>query len=148
MPYFDHICLYTDGGSKGNSGPGAIGVVICDGDNTLLYEYSEYIGYCTNNQSEYRAVIKGLDLCARYSRLRVTSYSDSLLVVNQMNAIWRLKNDDLRGLYHQVRNVERVFREVVYQHVNRSANQRIKRADELLNQAHSGRPSNKCIVEP
>ncbi|MEN6615144.1 MAG: ribonuclease HI family protein [Syntrophorhabdus sp.] len=148
MAFFDQIHLYTDGGSKGNPGPGSIGVVIYDVNNNLLYEFSECIGHCTNNQSEYRALIKGLDICARYTRKRITVFSDSELVVKHMNGVYRLKNDDLRSLFQEVKDRERVFETVVYQHVKRTSNQRIKRADELLNQAHAGRPCNKCIVNP
>jgi ribonuclease HI len=144
MAYYDHIFLFTDGGSKGNPGPGSIGIIICDASNNLLYEYSECIGHCTNNQAEYQALIKGLDLCAKYTRKRITAYCDSELIVKHMNGVYRLKNDELRKLYHQVRDRERVFKSVVYQHVDRS-NQRITRADKLLNQAFAGRPSDKCI---
>lgn len=104
MAYFDQINLYTDGGCKGNPGPGSIGIVICDGSNKLLYEYSECIGHCTNNQSEYRAIIKGLDLCARYTRKRITAYSDSELMVKQMNGVYRLKNDELRKYFQEVKD--------------------------------------------
>lgn len=148
MAYFDHICLFVDGGSKGNPGPGAIGVVICDGSNTLLYEFCECIGHCTNNQAEYRALIKGLDLCARYTRQKVTVFSDSELVIKQMTGIYRLKNQPLRELFQDVKDRERIFREIVYQHTKRSSNQRIIRADALLNQAQSGRPLDKCLVKP
>jgi len=145
--YYDHVYLFSDGGSKGNPGPGSIGVIIRDGSNKVLYEFSECIGHCTNNQAEYRALIKGLDLCAKYTRKRVTVHCDSELVIKQMNGVYRLKNDVLRLLFHDVKNRERVFENVTYQHVNRS-NQYIKRADELLNQAHAGRPTNKCILTP
>ncbi len=148
MPYFDKINLYPDGGSKGNPGPGSIGVVICDGNNNLLYEFSECIGHCTNNQAEYRALIKGLDLCALYTRKRITVYSDSELIVKHMNGAYRLKNSVLRSLFQEVKDRERVFEIIVYQHVKRTSNQRIKRADELLNQAHVGRPCDKCVVNP
>jgi ribonuclease HI len=146
MAYFEHINLFTDGGCKGNPGPGSIGVVICDGNNNLLYEYSECIGHCTNNQAEYRALIKGLDLCALYTRKRITVFSDSELMIKHMNGLYRLKNIELRSLFQEVKDRERVFENLVYQHVKRDANQRIKRADELLNQAHAGRPCDKCIV--
>jgi ribonuclease HI len=146
MAYFEHINLFTDGGSKGNPGPGSIGIVICDGNNNLLYEYSECIGHCTNNQAEYKALIKGLDLCALYTRKRITVFSDSELMIKHMNGVYRLKNMELRSLFQQVKDRERIFESLVYQHVKRDANQRIKRADELLNQAHAGRPCNKCIV--
>jgi len=145
MGFIERINVYTDGGSKGNPGAGSIGVVVCDGDNNLLYEFSECIGHCTNNQAEYRALIKGLDLCAKYTRRQVTAYCDSELVVKQMNGAYRLKNDKLRELYHKVKDRERVFETVTYQHVSRS-NQRIARADKLLNEAHAGRPTDKRIV--
>ena len=51
MAFYEHIYLYTDGGSKGNPGPGSIGVVVYDRMNTLLYEFSACIGHCTNNQT-------------------------------------------------------------------------------------------------
>ncbi len=143
----NHVCLYTDGGSKGNPGPGAIAVVICDENNRILLEYSECIGHCTNNQAEYKALIKGLDLSGRYTRRKVTCYSDSELLVKHMNGRYRLKNDELRRLFHQVKDVVRVFDEVVYQHVPRG-NQRITRADQLVKQAHAGRQINKVHVMP
>ncbi len=146
MAYFEQINLFTDGGSKGNPGPGSIGIVVCDGHNNVLYEYSECIGHCTNNQAEYRALIKGLDLCALYTRKRITAFSDSELMIKHMNGVYRLKNTALRSLFQEVKDRERIFESLVYQHVTREANQRIKRADELLNQAHTGRPCNKCIV--
>ena len=146
MAYFENINLFTDGGSKGNPGPGSIGIVVCDGNNNILYEYSECIGHCTNNQAEYRALIKGLDLCALYTRKRITAFSDSELMIKHMNGVYRLKNKELRALFQEVKDRERIFESLIYQHVKRDANQRIKRADELLNQAHAGRPCNKCIV--
>lgn len=146
MAYFEQINLFTDGGSKGNPGPGSIGIVVCDGNNSVLYEYSECIGHCTNNQAEYRALIKGLDLCAFYTRKRITAFSDSELMIKHMNGVYRLKNMALRSLFQEVKDRERIFESLVYQHVTRDANQRIKRADELLNQAHAGRSSDKCIV--
>ncbi len=146
MVYYEQINLYTDGGSKGNPGPGSIGVVVCNEKNNLLYEFSECIGYCTNNQAEYKALIKGLDLCALYTRKRIRVFSDSELVVNHMNGVYRLKNNALRSLFQNVKDRERIFVSIIYQHAKRNSNQRIKRADELLNQAHAGRPCDKCIV--
>ena len=147
MPAFDHICLYSDGGSRGNPGPGAIGIVICDGQNQLLYEYAECIGHCTNNQSEYKALIKGLNLVAKYTRRRVTAYSDSELIVKQINGDYRLKNDALRELFHEVKKLQVMFQQVVFQHVPRS-NQRLSLADKLLNQAQNGASTNRCLIEP
>lgn len=113
-------------------------------------------GYVTANFAEGLTITKkgkaseereGLDLCARYTRRKVTCYSDSELVIKQMNGVFRLKNDELRKLFRQVLDLARMFDEVVYQHVPRG-NQRITRADQLVNQAHAGRPIDKCHISP
>jgi len=139
MPRFiDRVKLFTDGGCRGNPGPGAIGMIILDVDNTELHTHAECIGNTTNNRAEYHALIKGLRLCAKYTRGRVTCYLDSELVVRQMNGVYRLKNEELLALFQKVKDLERVFTEVIYQHVNRT-NQFIKKADRLLNEAFEGR---------
>lgn len=146
MAKYDQILVYSDGGCKGNPGPGSIGVVVCDDKNRRLYSYSECIGECTNNQAEYHALAKGLDLAAKYTRRRVVAFSDSELLVRQMNGSYRLKNDKLRELYHDVRDRERVFQVVTYQHVSRG-NQRLREADKLNRDAQAGRPTDKCHVQ-
>lgn len=138
------VHLYTDGGSRGNPGAGAIGIVICNENNTVLHEYAVCIGHCTNNQAEYRALIKGLDLCARYTRGEVICFCDSDLLVKQMNGNYRIKNDRLRDLYHEVRRNMELFTTVTFQHVNRT-NQRIQRADRLLNDAQNGNSTDRAI---
>jgi len=65
------VNLFTDGGCRGNPGPGAIGITIFDPENNLLYEHSECIGNTTNNRAEYTALLKGLDLCAKFTRKKV-----------------------------------------------------------------------------
>ena len=112
--------------------------MILDAQNNLLYEHSECIGNTTNNRAEYTALIKGLDLCAKFTRKKVCCYCDSELAVNQMNGVWRLKNDELRELFHKAKRNAGAFTEVIFQHVNRN-NQNIKKADKLLNDAFEGR---------
>ena len=136
--FIAEVKLYTDGGCLGNPGPGAIGVLIRNSDGNELHSHKECIGSTTSNRAEYRALIKGLDLCAKFTRGRVICHSDSQLIVNQMNEVWRLKDDKLRTLWHEVKDLERPFREVVYQKV-RKTNQVIKKVDQLVNQAFEGR---------
>jgi ribonuclease HI len=133
----DEVQLYTDGGCRGNPGPGAIGMVIMDAEQRELLASAESIGPATNNRAEYRALIKGLDLCAAYTRRRVVCYSDSELLVNQMTGAYRLKNEELRALWQKAKELELVFQEVVYRHVRRT-NQFITKADRLLNEAFDG----------
>jgi len=142
MAYIGKIHLYTDGGSKGNPGAGSIGIVICTDSNKILHEFSECIGHCTNNQAEYKALIKGLDLSAKYTRVEVVCFSDSELLVKHMNGEYRLKNDTLRELFHEVNKNAGVFKNITYQHVKRT-HQKIQRADKLLNYAHNGNTTNK-----
>ncbi|MEK7235758.1 MAG: ribonuclease HI family protein [Nitrospirota bacterium] len=92
----DEVQLYTDGGCRGNPGPAAIGMIIMDAEAHELFAGAECIGHTTNNRAESRALMKGLDLCATYTRRRVVCYSDSALLINQMTGAYRLKNKELR----------------------------------------------------
>ena len=130
----DIIKLFTDGGSRGNPGPGAIGILILDERDTELDSFKECIGHTTNNRAEYKALIKGLDLAAKHTRDNVNCYLDSELVVKQMTGLWRLKDDELRVLYHKAKDKERSFRQVTYTHVRRT-DINIMKADKLVNQA-------------
>jgi len=136
--YIEEVKLYSDGGCRLNPGPGAIGVLILDEVDGELRRHCQVIGHTTNNRAEYRALIKGLDLCAKYTRGRVYCFTDSQLVVNHMNGTWRLKDDGLRSLFHEVKQCEEVFQEVIYQHVP-STHPYIKKVDALLNEAFQGR---------
>ena len=136
--FIDYVKLFVDGGCRGNPGPGAIGVLIVDNDGNQLRMEAECIGVTTNNRAEYRALIKGLDLCAKHTRRRVIVYSDSELVVNHMNEQWRLKDDTLRELWKRVKQCEQVFKEVVYTHVRRT-NPFIRKVDRALKEALEGR---------
>ncbi|HJX69796.1 MAG TPA: ribonuclease HI family protein [Dehalococcoidia bacterium] len=132
------VKVFTDGGSRGNPGPGAIGLLILDEQNNEIDNFKECIGHTTNNRAEYQALIKGLDLAARHTRDTVYCYLDSELVVKQMTGAWRLKDDELRVLYHKAKDKERPFREVVYTHVRRT-NPTMRKVDRLVNEAFEGR---------
>jgi len=137
--FIDHIKLFIDGGCRGNPGPGAVAVLVLDASsNDELDRHADCIGTTTNNRAEYSALIKGLNICARRTRRRVTCYTDSQLLVNHMNGTWRLKNDELRELFHKVKQCAQVFEEVVYTHVSR-ANPYIRKVDHMLNEAFEGR---------
>lgn len=138
MPLITSLKVYSDGASIGNPGASAIGVLILDQDNNPLEEYKECLGTCTNNQAEYSALIKALDLSAKHCRREVVCYLDSELVVRQLEGTYRLKNDNLRALFHQVKDKERPFKKVVYIHIPNS-DQRIKKAHKLAHDALNGR---------
>jgi ribonuclease HI len=126
------LILHIDGASRGNPGPAGIGVVIADVSGTVLAEVSEYIGEVTNNVAEYKALLKGLQEAARIGAKDVSIYSDSELLVKQMNGQYRVRHPGLLPLYNQARNVIPLFDHISFTHIPREQN---SRADELANQA-------------
>ena len=127
------LCLYTDGGSRGNPGPAALGIVVADERGRIIEEYSEYLGRKTNNEAEYHAVIKALELAKRFSAREVIITLDSQLVVNQLKGKYKIKKKHLEKLVHRVREKEKGFYKVCYVHVRRE-NPYIQKADRLVNQ--------------
>ncbi len=124
-----------DGGSRGNRaalGQCAIAVIICDFKGQVLFEKSVFLGLGSNNWAEYNAVIEGLTVAKNYTRNRVEVYSDSLLVVNQLNGLYQVKNARLKSLYTRVKELEKYYHKVSYTFVNRT-HPMITRADSLLN---------------
>ena len=101
--------LYTDGASRGNPGPAAIGAVIRDGKGTVLARISRHIGKTTNNQAEYRAIIAALEEAIRLGAASVEVRSDSELAVRQINGRYRVKNKALKPLYQRVRELQSLF---------------------------------------
>jgi ribonuclease HI len=130
----DEVWLYTDGASRGNPGPAAIGFLVLDSRGRLLAEHAECIGRATNNEAEYRALIGGLVACARFTKGRVRCVSDSELMVRQLAGVYRTKERRLRELQDEVGRMEAAFREVTYAHRPRS-DPHISRVDRLVNAA-------------
>ncbi len=126
------VFLYCDGGCRGNPGPGAIGVLITDGEQRELASLASCIGRTTNNRAEYTALIRVLELATKHTRGAVNCSMDSQLVVNQMNGTWRIKDPELRRLHHEAKEREAVFKQVTYGHVRRS-HPMIRRVDQALN---------------
>jgi ribonuclease HI len=126
------LILRTDGASRGNPGPAAAGVVIEDATGKLLAHGKKYLGYMSNNQAEYRALILGLQAVLRYQPSSVQVYMDSELLVEQMNGRYRVKHAELKPLYEEVRALCRALPRVCFIHVSRSQN---RLADALANEA-------------
>ena len=124
------LTLFIDGASRGNPGHAGIGIRI-EADGEVLKEYCEYIGCTTNNVAEYRALIKGLEIAAQFKANRVTVFSDSELVVRQMNGTYKVKSGGLLTLYQIAQMQSRNFDGFQIQHVRREQN---READRLANQ--------------
>ncbi|HVE80793.1 MAG TPA: ribonuclease HI family protein [Candidatus Dormibacteraeota bacterium] len=116
------LIIHTDGGSRGNPGPSAIGVVIFTPDKEHLESFGEYIGTTTNNQAEYKAVIAGLKAANKYNAQKITFNIDSELVVRQLNGRYRVKNPELKPLFEQVHSLIKGV-DVSFHHVTRENNQ-------------------------
>ena len=125
---------YTDGGARGNPGPAAIGVLICDLKGEIVLEHCEAIGEATNNVAEYRALIEGMKKARELDADELDCYLDSELVVKQLLGIYRLKNFNMQKLNDEVGKVKRQFKHVSFTHVPREE-QNIQRADQLVNYA-------------
>lgn len=126
------IEIYTDGASRGNPGPGAIAFMITDGKGKILKAHKHYIGECTNNIAEYRALIAALERARKYGD-EVSFFSDSSLVVNQMNGNFKVKKPHMKELHRKAKSLEVKFKSVRYAHVKRS-NPGIKKVDMMVNQ--------------
>lgn len=124
--------LYTDGGSRGNPGPAGIGAVLFDESNKVIKEISEYIGEATNNQAEYKALIRGLEEVQNFKADEVQIIMDSELIVKQIKQEYKVKNKDLAPLFVKAWNLLNKFSKWSIKHVKRDKN---KHADELVNKA-------------
>lgn len=125
---------YSDGGARGNPGPGAIGVLVCSSADKVLFEHKDVIGQATNNVAEYCALIAALALAKELGAEEVDSCLDSELVVNQMKGIYRVKSDSIRELVGEAKRMEQMFNKVSYRHLPRE-HSRMKEVDRLVNQA-------------
>ena len=131
-----NLIIFTDGGARGNPGPSAVGVVIKTEAGEILATVSQRIGESTNNVAEYRAVIAALTWLKDNHQSSITNYQfylDSKLVVNQINGLYKIKQNHLRELLFEVRKLEQeVGGNIYYNLVPREKNWE---ADKLVNEA-------------
>ncbi len=142
---------HIDGGARGNPGPAAIGVVIHDDKGNLLYEEGTYIGHGTNNEAEYRALIRLLEVCATDPVIKDSGANilrvacDSQLIVNQVLGEWKIKEERLRLLLLEVREARKqVTFEMRIGYVPREQN---KEADRLVNKALDNDTGDRIAID-
>lgn len=119
--------LYVDGASFGNPGPSGIGIVLVEDGDTVLTR-SEDIGYGTNNQAEYRALLRGLSEALERGISKLIVRSDSQLLVRQMIGEYKVKSKGLLALRREAEALKQRFDEIHFEHVRRELNEV---ADEL-----------------
>ena len=127
--------IHTDGGARGNPGPAAYAYVI-EGPGEVVVESAGRLGTATNNIAEYTALVRALEHARKLGARRLHVYSDSELLVKQMNGLYKVKHEGLRPLYEQAQKLCAQFESVKIQHVFRERN---KHADRLYNEVLDGR---------
>lgn len=131
------INIHTDGGSRGNPGPAAIGVFI-EGDGEVIAKIGKRIGEATNNVAEYSAVLEALDFLIKNKKFleentKLNFFMDSQLIYSQITGLYKIKNSNLRSLLFKVKEKESQLKTpIVYSYVRREDN---KLADKLVNLA-------------
>lgn len=131
------ITIFTDGGSRGNPGPAALGVYITDDKNQVLARIGKYLGETTNNIAEYSAIVEGLDwLIENKDKIKTEKahfYMDSQLAYSQLVGLYKIKNAKIREMVFEIRSKEeKLDFPIIYNHVPREKN---KNADFLVNLA-------------
>jgi ribonuclease HI len=124
------LTIHIDGASRGNPGPSGIGVVIIK-NKLIISEYDEFIGKKTNNQAEYAALKKALQIASILDN-EITILSDSKLVVSQRKNKYRVRNKQIKIIFREISNLEKQFRTVIYRYIPRAKNHY---ADFLANRA-------------
>ena len=130
----EKIKIYTDGASRGNPGPGAIAYLIVDEKGALIAERAEFIGACTNNIAEYKALIAGLKAAEKLAgeKSELTCVSDSQLMISQMKGEYKVKKGHLKALHDEAKALEKKFAKVAYVSVRRT-DPVIQKADRMVN---------------
>jgi ribonuclease HI len=121
-----------DGGSRGNPGPAAYGVVIRDANGEIVAKLKKYIGQNTNNVAEYFGLIAALDYAETHGIRSLRVESDSELLVKQMRGQYKVRSADLRPLFERARKMAQTLESFRIDHVFREQN---READALVNQA-------------
>ena len=142
------LIIYTDGGSRGNPGPSACGVVIKNDKNEVILKTSKYLDETTNNQAEYEALVlalqkaKGIFKSQKIKKGNLECYLDSELVVRHLNHEYKIKDEGLQPLFIKVWNLMLDFNFVKFIHIPREKN---KLADELVNRELDARERNESL---
>lgn len=137
----EKIQIYTDGGSRGNPGPAAIGIVFYNTSGEIIHKYKKSIGQATNNEAEYSAILEALQLLVKSKWFLdnniecggVDCFLDSQLVVEQLNGRYKIKQSHISEFVNSIKSIIiQSGLEVSFTHISREKN---KLADKLVNEA-------------
>jgi len=143
------VTICTDGGSRGNPGPSAIGVVFYNEKGEAFKKYSEYIGETTNNDAEYQAVIFAIKKFKLLFGKKIAEgaevqiKSDSELLVRQLNGQYKIENQKIGELFLEIWNLKIDFKKIKFSLISRKKN---KEADRLVNECLDGQSSAQKLL--
>lgn len=128
----DYLKLFSDGASFNNPGPSGAGGVILDSNQKEIESYSIPLGFATNNEAEYKALIIGLEKVLKFNPCKVDVFLDSQLLVFQLTGKYKIKNKRLKPLFKKVKLLAGKIPEVNFYYIPREEN---KKADNLAKKA-------------
>lgn len=135
----DKLDIFSDGGSRRNPGPAAVGFVLKNKEGEVVERGGKFLGRATNNEAEYLALIAGLEAAQKRRTQEVVCYLDSLLVVRQLNGEYQVKEPRLQALLLKVRGHQKNFRQSSFCHIPRAEN---CEADKIVNEILNEREAN------
>lgn len=127
-----HVLVFSDGGARGNPGPAGCGAAITDERGKILKKLKKYLGFTTNNQAEYQALILGLKGAEKFKPESITCYLDSKLVVEQVCGRFKVKKIDLKPHVEWIQRFVKKHHRTRFLHIPREKN---RLADQLANEA-------------
>lgn len=130
--------IFIDGASRGNPGEAGFGVHVEGKDGSTLAGLYGFLGRATNNVAEYEALLHALRWALGRGAREIAVFSDSELVVKQMNGLYKVKHPEMARRYREAQVLLRRFPKASIAHVRREQN---READRLANQAVDERAS-------
>lgn len=124
--------LHVDGGSRGNPGPAGVGAILKSPEGEVVGTVADFIGEATNNVAEYRALIAGVEMALKQGVNRLAIFSDSELIVRQLNGSYKVKNEGLKPYFQQAASILSKLEKYSLNSIPREDN---AHADELVNEA-------------
>ena len=138
------VRIYIDGSSRGNPGEAGYGFYVTDSQGKKLAAHYGYLGYKTNNYAEYQALLAGLRYAIKNNYPRVEVYSDSLLLVNQIKGLFKVKSRNLAPLFLQAIGLMRKLPSFKIDHIPQQQNRPAhKLAHQAINLKASSEPAEK-----
>lgn len=128
--------VYIDGCSRGNPGPAGVGYYIIGEDGSVLKEGGEFIGFATSRVAEYYAMKEGCEQAIELGLKSVRFVSDNLMMVNQLNGVYKIKNKDLVPIFDDIKKLLNNFDSCAFIYVKREQNEKADKAANLAVDRH------------